>query len=174
MSALEEIRARLQAKRELETVDLVVPSLEAEQVYLRFAPLVGFAKAQSYGPAAKARQKGKGSEWIVKANLQFLIDCCVGVFALVDGERYGFCEGTPTDPAEWPRFTEDALKIAEMLPEGADTSSAAAVMWSLYAAGYHPDSRGRADWDIVAHGTRVAELCGADAITRPLEELEGE
>ena len=120
--------ASLQARRaeivdELYT-DIKVPRWEAPELYVRFKP-VSTIKLNN---AVEKRRKQKGDDWSLLANADMLIDSCVGVYAVMNGDienKISLEKGNPN--GTWTKFDH---KLAEAL--GLDTQRATDVVQTIY------------------------------------------
>lgn len=170
-SPLAGLRRKLGEARERRTLDLVVPSLRDHEggVFVRYAPRVTFARAQQL--REQRRRKAKGTTgWEIDAELDFLIESCVGVYAVVDGKPYGFSDAAPTNPDDWPRLSDETVEdIAAVLP--GDHERALDVARALFGAGYAEEDQGLVDADVMAHSKRLADFYGFGV---DLEDAEGE
>lgn len=152
-SPLAHIKGKLAETRKTKTLDLLVPGLADEGVHVRYARTVGYDQFVGYTERRKAQKR---SGWQLLASLDFLADSCEGVFAVVDGVKYGFAMDAPTDPEEWPRFDQ---RVREMLPDGVE-AEAVEICRALFAVGYNEEERGAADAAIMEHADELVTFCG--------------
>ena len=85
-------------------IDVKVPRWESPEIYIRFKPV----SAVRLNSAIERRRKQKGDDWSILANADMLIDCCIGVYAVVDGnyeEKLSLREGNPRGP--WTKIDKD-------------------------------------------------------------------
>jgi hypothetical protein len=87
-------------------VDIKVPRWESPEIYVRFKPVSNTrlnATINRYQKDAK-----NGQDWSFLANAQMLIDSCVGIYAIVDGNedvKLSLREGDPY--GKWTKFDTD-------------------------------------------------------------------
>jgi len=104
-------------------IDVKVPRWDEPEIFVRFAPV----SATKFGAAMERRRKQKAEDWTLLANIDMLIDSCVGVYALLpdSDEKLSLCPGSPY--GEWTKFDTD---LGESL--GITATRASDVCRSLY------------------------------------------
>lgn len=165
-SPLAGLLSSIQQRRESKHLDLRVDGLSdavGHDVFIRYAACVPFEKIRSYGTK---RHKARKGDWELLANLDLMVDSCIGVYAVLDGQQYGMSPEAPTDPVEWPRFDDD---LRSALPEGVP-ESAVGIAQALFEAAYNEDERGKAAPEILSHGDRLSKFYG---YTKDDDELGG-
>lgn len=148
------VLARLQEQRESRHLDVRVDGLSDRlgvDVHVRYAAKVRYGDLKQY--VDKRRKKGH-TDWDLLANLDMIVDCCIGVYATVEGKSYGLSADESTDPADWPRF-DDQLRA--MLPDGVG-ESAVSIARGLFEWPYNSDELGFADREILAHGEAIMQF----------------
>jgi len=105
-------------------IDIKVPRWEDPEVYVRFKPV----SAVKLGGAIERRRKQKGDDWSILANADMLVESCIGVYAVIDGnteEKFSLKAGDAG--AQWTKFDPD---LATAL--GIEATRAVDVCMSLY------------------------------------------
>lgn len=85
-------------------IDIRVPRWSEPELYIRFKPV----SAIRLGAAIERRRKQKGDDWSLLANADMLVESCVGIYAVVDGDhenKLSLKEGHPN--GKWTRFDPD-------------------------------------------------------------------
>jgi hypothetical protein len=105
-------------------LDIKVPRWENPEIYVRFKPL----STVKLGASLERRRKSKVDDWSLLANADMLVDSCLGVYAVVDGDLNNKLSLAPGDPkGVWTKF-DPALAAAL----GVDAQRAVDVCQALY------------------------------------------
>jgi hypothetical protein len=105
-------------------LDLRVPRWDEPEIYVRFKPV----STTKLNTAVEKRRKSKSSDWAVLANADMLIESCIGVYAVIDGDTENKLSLYPNNPnGAWTRFD---MKLAESL--GIEADEATDVVNGLY------------------------------------------
>jgi len=147
-------------------IDLAVPRWSDPELFIRYTP-VALKEVEKAGKAVERAKAGDKSEASINANMDVLIRCHVGIYAVISGEKYCL---DPDDPERWVPFDPDAsnaewTRIDETLAKalGVEDERARAVCRELF----------NTELDIVAQASRLVEWSGAyDDEAR--ERFEGE
>lgn len=119
-SILASLRERRDAAKKRLFKDLAVPRLDPP-VYVRFKPVTSHRLTAANKQSAKSGDRDAD----VIANAGVLVDACVGIFEVVDGEEVSL---DPSDrEGEWPKFDK---QLAALL--GVPAGKASAVVRELY------------------------------------------
>lgn len=122
--------------------DLRIPRWEDPELWVKFKP-ASFAKLrETTERAEKAKKAAEKAEITVNGHMDVLIDACVGVYALIDGEQFSLGEDINGDLT---RFDQNLAARFEM-----EDTRARAVVRELY----------KTDGDILGAANRLAELSG--------------
>jgi len=104
LNALASLRTRrAEIVNELYT-DIKVPRWDEPELYVRFKPV----SAVKLNKAIEKRRKAGGEDWSLLANADMLIDSCMGVYAVVDGDtdnKLSLKTGEPK--GDWTKFDMD-------------------------------------------------------------------
>ena len=105
-------------------LDIKVPRWDNPEIYVRFRP----ASAIKLSNSLDKRRKTNQSDWAILANADMLIDACIGVYAVLDGEHDEKFSLRKNDPnGSWTTFDAD---LAEAL--GVTERKATAVVQALF------------------------------------------
>lgn len=148
---------RLREEKEVETLDIPV---EGTNISVRYAKLVGQQRIKGY---IEKRKEAQGSTWEYWIALDLMVDSCVGVFAEVDGVKYGLSADQSTDPDEWPRFDN---RLRDFLPEGVE-AKAVSICRALFAAAHNEAEEGAVDADITYHSDSLVTFYGWNKAKKP-------
>ena len=97
------LKRREQIVRELFT-DIKVPRWNAPEIYIRFKPV----SAMKLNSTIARRSKEKGTDWSYLANADMLVDSCVGIYAVVDGNEENKLSLRLDAPnSAWTKFDPD-------------------------------------------------------------------
>lgn len=142
-SPLASLRARRQARLDTLHLDLKVPRWDDDNgpaIYVRYKP-VDVAQAARVADRA---EKSKAADWVVVANASVLVNACVGVFAMENGQRLSLRDGDPHGP--WTRFDQD---LAESLGLDGPTRATDVCKALFFTGG-----------DLIGHAAALAEWSG--------------
>lgn len=161
-SPLFDLRSILEAKREALHIDLPVPrwggtganGQTLPEIVVRYGPVDPTVAAES----AERRQKAKSRDWAMLTNADVLVRSCIGVYAVLDGERYSLRQGDPE--GTWTRFDKD---LAAALGLDPDHAKAVDVARTLYLT----------DGDLMAAANQLAAW-SAVALPQAEEDALGE
>lgn len=166
LSILGNLKERRQQVVEKQYLDRAVPRWSDPEIFVRFKPVdhATIRKAMdatddSGGNRRQRREAGKKARGELQANIDVLIEGCVGVYAVLDGNRerkYSLRKGDPR--GEWTKFDPE---LADNL--GIEAGSATEVVRALYLA----------DGDIMTTAGAIAEFSGYREDTAD-EAIEGE
>jgi hypothetical protein len=120
--------ASLQARREQIVndlyVDIQVPRWEDPEIYVRFKPV----STIKLNAAIERRRKQKGDDWSLLANADMLIESCVGIYAVFNGDTENKLSLSTTDPnGKWTKFDPELAKAL-----GVDAQRATDSVQALY------------------------------------------
>lgn len=116
-------KRRAQIVNEMFT-DIKVPRWESPEIYVRFKPV----SATKLNATIERRRKMKGDDWSFLANADMLVDSCIGIYAVMDGDTDNKLSLRLGDPkGEWTKFDTD---LAEAL--GVEVTRAVDACTSLY------------------------------------------
>jgi len=120
--------ASLQARREQIVndlyVDIKVPRWEDPEIYVRFKPV----STIKLNAAIERRRKQKGDDWSLLANADMLIESCVGIYAVFNGDTENKLSLSTTDPnGKWTKFDPELAKAL-----GVDAQRATDSVQALY------------------------------------------
>jgi hypothetical protein len=120
--------ASLQARREQIVNDLYtdiqVPRWDSPEIYVRFKPV----STIKLNAAIERRRKQKGDDWSLLANADMLIESCVGIYAVFNGDTENKLSLSPTDPnGKWTKFDTELAKAL-----GVDAQRATDSVQALY------------------------------------------
>lgn len=104
VSPLAALRARREQLVNELYIDIKVPRWDEPELYVRFKPV----SAVRLNSAIERRRKQKGDDWSILANADMLIDCCLGVYAVMNGdteEKLSLREGNPH--GSWTKIDKD-------------------------------------------------------------------
>jgi len=88
-------------------VDIQVPRWDDPEIYVRFKPV----SATKLNATIENRRKQKGNDWSFLANADMLVDSCVGIFAVVDGDFDNKLSLRSDNPnGTWTKFDLDLAK----------------------------------------------------------------
>lgn len=105
-------------------VDIKVPRWEEPEIYVRFKPV----SATRLNAAIDRRRKSKTDDWSLLANADMLVDSCVGVYAVIDGNKDNKMSLRLNDAnGPWTKFDPD---LAAAL--GVEASRASDACVALY------------------------------------------
>jgi len=105
-------------------IDIKVPRWEDPEIYVRFKPV----SATKLNATIDRRRKQKGDDWSLLANADMLVDSCVGVYAVVDGDKDNKLSLRLDNPnGPWTKFDPE---LATAL--GVDATRAADACIALY------------------------------------------
>lgn len=141
LSVLGHLKDRRQKIVEQQTLDLPVPRWDNPVIVVRYKP-VDHKVFRAANNAVERVSPDKKSEVEVNVNADILIRACVGVFAVVNGNRYSLREGEPE--SEWTKFDPELAANLGCEP------SARAVVKSLFIT----------EADILSTANRIAEFSG--------------
>jgi hypothetical protein len=96
-------------------LDVKVPRWNDPEIFVRFKPV----SASRLNKVLEKRRKAGGEDWAILANADMMIDSCIGVYAVMDGDRDTKLSLRPGDPkGEWTKFDADlgaALGVEQKL-----------------------------------------------------------
>jgi len=105
-------------------LDIKVPRWNDPEIFVRFRPV----SATRLNKVIEKRRKAGGEDWSILANADMMIDSCIGIYAVVDGDRDNKLSLRPGDPkGEWTKFDAD---LGEAI--GVDVKLATAVVRGLF------------------------------------------
>jgi len=85
-------------------IDIKVPRWDTPEIYIRFKPV----SAMKLNSTIARRSKEKGTDWSYLANADMLVDSCVGIYAVVDGDEDNKLSLRLDDPrGSWTKFDPD-------------------------------------------------------------------
>lgn len=154
LSQLNQLAARCAEIQNAQVLDLPVPRWTDPEIHILYRPLELEALTKAQKAVAKA--KGDRSEVVLDQNASGLIKACVGIYALIDGERYSLKQGDPN--GELTVFDDD---LAAAL--GLDPGRALPLCKKLFIT----------DGDLLSHALQLTEWSGF-AATKSDEEFTGE
>jgi hypothetical protein len=64
-------------------IDIKVPRWEDPEIFVRFKPV----SATRLNSAIEKRRKQKSDDWSLLANADMLVDSCVGIYGVIDGDK---------------------------------------------------------------------------------------
>jgi len=96
-------------------IDIKVPRWDSPELYIRFRPVSATKLSKTIQKYQDKARKDTNTDWSFLANAEMLYDACIGVYAVVDGDRDNKLSLRPNDPnGTWTRFDEtmaDALGL---------------------------------------------------------------
>jgi hypothetical protein len=96
-------------------LDIKVPRWDEPEIFVRFKPV----SASRLNKVLEKRRKAGGEDWAILANADMMIDSCIGVYAVMGGNRDEKLSLRPGDPkGDWTRFDADlgaALGVEQAL-----------------------------------------------------------
>jgi hypothetical protein len=105
-------------------VDLQVPRWESPEIYVRFKPV----SATKLNTSIEYRRKSKTADWSFLANADVLVDSCIGIYAVMEGNVDEKLSLRPDDPqGSWTKFDSDLAKAL-----GLDVNRAVDTCIGLY------------------------------------------
>jgi len=114
---------RTQIVNELYT-DIKVPRWDEPEIYVRFKPV----SATKLNANIEKRRKMNTGDWSYLANADMLIDSCVGIYAVVDGDHDNKLSLRLNDPnGSWTKFDHE---LADAV--GLETTRATDVVSALF------------------------------------------
>lgn len=160
-SPLAHLIGKIAVWREEAYIDLQVPRSHDPAVWVRYGTMP-HSEIKSIFRRNEKRGKGpKGvKDWEVRANAEFLVEACLGIYLDLDGEKYPF-DANAVGPVDLDELEEDDLprfdwRAATLLKELAHVPkehvSAVDVVKTLYVT----------DGDLLATGDAVMRHCGYD------------
>jgi len=94
-------------------LDVKVPRWKDPEIFIRFKPV----SATRLSKVLEKRRKAGGEDWAILANADMMIDSCIGVYAVVEGDEK--LSLRPNDPkGDWTKFDADlgdALGVEQKL-----------------------------------------------------------
>lgn len=85
-------------------IDIQVPRWEEPELFIRFKPI----SATKLNATIEKRRKQKSDDWSYLANADMLIDSCIGIYAVVDGDHDNKLSLRLNDPnGSWTKFDTD-------------------------------------------------------------------
>lgn len=124
-SPLESLKKRREKLMSDLYVDIRVPRWDDPEIYVRFKPV----SAIKLGAAVERRRKQKGDDWSLLANADMLVEACIGIYAVVDGDldnKLSLKSGNPD--GKWTRFDPDLAEAIGVEAERAVDSCIALYM----------------------------------------------
>ena len=117
------LKSRRQAIADDLYLDIRVPRWDDPEVYVRFKPV----SATKLNATIERRRKQKADNWSLLANADMLVDCCIGIYAQVEGTdgKFSLRENDANGP--WTKYDKD---LAHAL--GLDANSAVESCIGLY------------------------------------------
>jgi len=104
--------------------DIKVPRWDEPELYVRFKPV----SAVKLNKAIERRRKVGGEDWSLLANADMLIEACIGVYAVVDGDTDNKLSLKVNDAkGSWTKFDSD---LSEAI--GLDAVRATDVVLGVY------------------------------------------
>lgn len=111
-------------------IDIRVPRWETPELYLRFRPVSATKLTKTIEKYQSRAKVDKSADWSFLANAEMLLEACVGLYAVIDGDKDNKLSLRPNDPhGPWTRFDED---LADAL--GVDASRATDVVVATFFA----------------------------------------
>jgi len=107
LSPLAALRARREQLVNELYLDIKIPRWDEPELFVRFKPV----SAVRLNNAIERRRKQKGDDWSILANADMLIDCCIGVYATLEGnhdEKFSLRENDPH--GTWTKIDQDLAK----------------------------------------------------------------
>jgi hypothetical protein len=105
-------------------IDVQVPRWESPEIFVRFKPV----STVKLSAAIDRRRKQKGDDWSLLANADMLIESCIGIYAVLDGDHDKKFSLNPGDPlGAWTKFDPTLGKVL-----GVDVQRATDVVKELY------------------------------------------
>jgi hypothetical protein len=104
-------------------VDLQVPRWDEPEIFVRFKPI----SAVKFAAAMERRRKSKAENWTILANADMLIEACIGIYAMINGDENKYSLRNGDQLGNWTRFDTD---LSEAL--GLPVERAVDVCQSLY------------------------------------------
>ncbi|HEU5046069.1 MAG TPA: hypothetical protein VFT75_18260 [Nocardioidaceae bacterium] len=143
LSQLKQKREQVVAKayKDLRVPRWGEPGTDTPEIYVRYRPVHHRIIRRAFD-ATETKKADKVAAAELRANIDILLAGCVGVFAMIDGERYSLRPGDPH--GSWTGFDQD---LAENLGCG---DSATDTVKALYIS----------DGDILSAASAVAEFSG--------------
>ena len=89
-------------------IDIKVPRWDAPELYARFKPVSATKLGKTIEKYQLKAKTDKTTDWSILANAEMLYDACIGVYAVVDGDKDNKLSLRPNDPnGSWTRFDEE-------------------------------------------------------------------
>jgi hypothetical protein len=104
-------------------IDIKVPRWDDPSIFVRFRPV----SAMKLNAAIERRRKQKGEDWTLLANADVLIDSCIGIYAIFDGEDHKYSLRHNDAQGKWTKFDKD---LADSL--GVEAERATDTLRALY------------------------------------------
>jgi len=96
-------------------IDIKVPRWDNPELYLRFKPVSATKLGHTIEKYQAKAKADKNTDWSFLANAEMLLDACIGVYAVMNGDKDNKLSLRPNEPhSPWTRFDEamaDALGI---------------------------------------------------------------
>jgi hypothetical protein len=141
-TAILSLKARRDKIKESLYIDLQVPRWEDPEIFVRFGPIDSVRSEQ----AIERRRKSNTKEFGLLANADILAQCCIGVYACLDGDHDTKYSLNPDDPeGPWTRFDPDLARNLGLI-----TDAAVDVVRALYYT----------DGDLIQAATTLVDWSG--------------
>jgi hypothetical protein len=104
-------------------LDIKVARWDEPEIYVRFKPV----SATKLNATVERRRKQKSDNWSLLANADMLVDCCIGVYGVIEGSDGKFSLRENDANGKWTKFDKD---LAHSL--GLEANSAVESCIGLY------------------------------------------
>jgi hypothetical protein len=139
---LASLRDRRKAIMDDMFIDIKVPRWNEPEIYVRFRPI----SAVTLNKKVENRRKQGGEMWSIMVNADILVDACIGIYGVMDGDidkKFSLRLNDPT--GEWTKF--DSV-LAEAF--GMEAVRATDVVMALYLT----------EGDLIATANKLFEWSG--------------
>ena len=88
-------------------IDIKIPRWDAPELYARFKPVSATKLSKTIEKYQAKAKTDKNTDWSFLANAEMLYDACIGVYAVVDGDKDNKLSLRPNEPhSPFTRFDE--------------------------------------------------------------------
>jgi hypothetical protein len=89
-------------------IDIKVPRWDNPELYLRFKPVSATKLGKTIEKYQNKAKADKNTDWSFLANAEMLLDACIGIYAVMGGDKDNKLSLRTNDPhGPWTRFDED-------------------------------------------------------------------